>query len=189
MSNENGQATAYKPRSGSSAELAIQQLAARGPMLATELADAIDVESKAIHAGLGTAVQYGAIEQWLEDGRTWYGLPGQAPEAAGEPVSIPAAPTDAPALQMVDVAEHARMQEAGDARPHHGREAAQAPIQASRVTEEQRHADERRASAPTGIRIALWSDKRLQIGDTCYSVEETRAIVDYLDSIAREVVQ
>lgn len=40
------------------------------------------------------------------------------------------------------------MQRAGDARPSQGRKAATAPTPTARVTEEQRHADERRASAP-----------------------------------------
>lgn len=167
--------TAYKPRAGSSAEAAIHHLAAHGPMLATELADAIDVESKAIHAGLGTAVQYGAINQWLEDGRTWYGLPGQAPEAA----DLAAQTFEGQDSQQVLKAEPAT----ADATDR------DAPAMTSPVGGPM-GAGQAAAAAPAGgIRVALWSDKRLQIGETCYSVEETRAIVGYLDSISLESLE
>lgn len=178
----------YKPRAGSSAESAIHHLAAHGPMLATELADAIDVESKAIHAGLGTAVQYGAINQWLEDGRTWYGLPGQAPEAA----ELVEKATQA--LTMADLA----------AQTFEGRDSQQvlkaepttadatdrdAPAMASPVGGPMGVGQAAAAAPAGGIRVALWSDKRLQIGETCYSVDETRAIVDYLKAISLESLE
>lgn len=174
MSHENGQATAYKPRSGSSAEAAIHHLAAHGPMLATELTDAIEVESKAIHAGLGTAVQYGAINQWLQDGRTWYGLPGQAPEAADLAAQTFEGRDSQHVLKAEPATADATDRENAPASPVGG------PMGAGQAA----------AAAPAGgIRVALWSDKRLQIGDTCYSVEETRAIVDYLKAISLESLE
>lgn len=207
----------YSPTPGSVAFKAIAFLERqpRGTeLMSSKLAESIGVSPACIGASLEAAKKYGAIfgRKKIDTVRApvFWSLvdhdsepaPVVPPPASFPPKLVQSVDIDAvhlrrdrviemesaaPTPTLADVAESAGMQEAGDARPHQGREAARAPIPDRRVTEEQRHADKRRASAPDGMRIALWSDGTFEInrrGELIeFSVDETRQILRYLERL------
>ena len=200
--------TTYKPRAGSSAEAAIHHLAAHGPMLATELADAIELDIPgSIHGGLKAAVNAGAVETWSVDGRTWYGLPG-APrvrtESAGAEVQtlLTSWGKTARDVTMADVAEQTfegrdsqHVLKAEAARPDAtDRENAPAspvggPMGAGQAAAAAPAGRQRIPTQSAQTLFALWSDGRLQIeregsDSLVLSTDDTRALVAYLERMA-----
>lgn len=160
MSQQSAAAAPYTPTPGSVAFRAIAWLETQAPgleLMTSRLAESIGVAPAILPASLEAALKHRAI-------------------FARKKIDALRAPLFWSLVDHASVAPTARVEQPPVALVPVQREAS--------VTLERRPREQKVARA---LRIALWSDKRLQIGETLYTVEETRAIVDYLDSIALEV--
>jgi hypothetical protein len=211
--------TEYKPRPGSTADLALQQLRIHGPMSRDALALAIDKPGDEIRALMGYAVNLGLIAVEQRPDGSWFSLGDGKPKAeaptpaAQQQENAPKGPLTAVQTRVQAEATEA-CSGAGAGTPERTGPAS-IPQDSTQpdganglsgdgggfgrrpsrsTTRAASMKSDKQLPPPGDLPIALWSDGTLQIQRDAddlvlFTRDEARQLVAYLDSIALDSVR